>query len=283
MEVTELLWYNDGMDSLNEIVAVAKKAASAAREVQLKALVEGTKISTKAGPQDLVTAADIESERVITQTILERFPDHNILGEEGGDQGRSSSWLWVVDPIDGTTNFSRHIPYFSTSIAVYRDGRPVVGLVASPSVNEVFHAVEGQGSFLNDVAIQASTATDFQKAVMITGFYYERSSNIGLTLDGIAAFYRRNIMGVRRFGSAALDLCYLAAGRAEGYFEIGLNAWDFAAGAFIAQQAGALVTDAWGAPLKLRKSYIVAGVPSLHPIMLEDLSPWKAAQAESGW
>jgi myo-inositol-1(or 4)-monophosphatase len=266
------------MQSLNEIVAVAKKAALRAHEVQLKGLREGTTIKTKASPQDLVTAADIESERVIAQTVAEAFPDHNLMGEEGGDRGRTSEWLWVVDPIDGTTNYSRHIPYFSTSIAVYHRGKPVVGLVANPVVGETFFAVEGQGAFLNDAPIHASTVSDFGQALLITGFYYDRGRNIDLTLDALHSFYQNNIMGIRRFGSAALDLCYVAAGRAEAYFEIGLNAWDFAAGAFIAQQAGSVVTDAAGAPLQLKKSYVVAGTPGLHPAMLDILKPWKAAQ-----
>jgi len=271
------------MSSLHEIVAVAKKAALVAREVQLRGLREGTEIRTKGTPQDLVTAADVESERVIARTVAEAFPDHNLLGEEGGNRGQESEWLWVVDPIDGTTNYSRHIPYFSTSIAVYHRGRPVVGLVANPVVDETFFAVEGQGAFLNDSPIRSSTATEFQQALMICGFYYDRGRNIGLTLDGIRKFYDRGIMDLRRFGSAALDLCYLAAGRADGYFEIGLNPWDFAAGAFIATQAGAVVTDATGAALSLKKSYVVAGAPGLHPTMLQDLAAWKTEQENSPW
>ncbi len=118
--------------------------------------------------------------------------------------------------------------------------------------------MEGQGAFLNDSPIKSSTASTFTEALLITGFYYDRGRNIDLTLDAIRKFYDRGIMGIRRFGSAALDLCFVAAGRADGYFEIGLNAWDFAAGAFIAAQAGAVVTDAAGEPLSLKKSYIVA-------------------------
>ena len=271
------------MQSLNEIAAVAKEAALRAREVQLRGLRDGTEVRAKAGPQDLVTAADVESERVIAQTVAESFPDHNLLGEEGGDQGRSSEWLWVVDPIDGTTNYSRHIPYFSTSIAVYHRGRPVVGLVANPMVGETFFAVEGQGAFLNDSPIWTSKAATYTEALMVTGFYYDRGTNVDLTLGAIRTFYDRGIMGLRRFGSAALDLCYLAAGRVDGYFEIGLNAWDFAAGEFIARQAGALVTDALGAPLELKKTYLVAGAPALHPQMIADLPLWKAAQESSPW
>ena len=271
------------MNSLSEVLAVAKQAARAAREVQLRGLKDGTEIRTKAGPQDLVTAADVESERVIARTVAEAFPGHNLMGEEGGDRGLTSDWLWVVDPIDGTTNYSRHIPYFSTSIAVYHRGRPVVGLVANPMVDETFFAVEGQGSFLNDAPIRTSSVSSFTEALMITGFYYDRGRNIDLTLEAIRKFYDRGIMGVRRFGSAALDLCYLGAGRADGFFEIGLNAWDFAAGAFIAAQAGAVVTDAAGKALSLKKSYVVAGAPGLHPAMLADLAPWKTAQESSPW
>jgi len=189
----------------------------------------------------------------------------------------------VVDPIDGTTNYARHIPYFSTSIAVYRDGQPVFGLVANPVLDETFFAVHGQGAFLNDSPIRASTVTAFEQAVLITGFYYDRGKNIELTLDAIRNFYKHGIMGLRRLGSAALDLCYVASGRADGFFEIGLNAWDFAGGAFIAQQAGAVVSDSFGRALSLRKSYVVAGSAALHPQMLAELEPWKAAQEASGW
>jgi len=271
------------MTSLNEIAAVAKKAAAAAREVQLKGLRDGTQIRTKSSPQDLVTAADLESERVISQTVAQAFPDHNFLGEESGDSGRVSEWLWVVDPIDGTTNYSRHIPYFSTSIAVHHRGRAVFGLVANPVVEETFVAVEGQGAFLNDSPIRVSSVASLPEALLITGFYYDRGTNIGLTLDAIRRLYEIGIMGVRRFGSAALDLCYLAAGRADGYFEIGINGWDFAAGVFIAQQAGALVTDALGGVLSLKKSYVVAATPGLHPHLLAALPGWKAAQESSPW
>jgi myo-inositol-1(or 4)-monophosphatase len=220
---------------------------------------------------------------VISRSVTEAFPDHNLLGEEGGDRGLTSDWLWVVDPIDGTTNYSRHIPYFSTSIAVYHRGRPVFGLVANPMVGETFFAVEGQGSFLNDAPIHCSRASAFTEALMITGFYYERGGNIDLTLDAIRTFYGRGIMDVRRLGSAALDLCYLAAGRADGYFEIGLNAWDFAAGAFIAAQASAVVTDAAGSPLMLKKSYVVGATAALHPQVLDILSPWRTAQENAPW
>jgi myo-inositol-1(or 4)-monophosphatase len=271
------------MVSLDEIAAVAKKAALAAREVQLSGLKHGTEIRTKSSPQDLVTAADIESERVISRIVADSFPDHNLLGEEGGDQGRSSDWLWVVDPIDGTTNYARHIPYFSTSIAVYHRDQPVFGLVTNPVLDETFFAVQGQGAFLNDSPIRASAVTSFDQAVLITGFYYDRGRNIELTLDAIRNFYKHGIMGLRRLGSAALDLCYVASGRADGFFEIGLNAWDFAGGAFIAQQAGAVVSDAFGRALSLKKSYVVAGSAVLHPQMLVELEPWKAAQEASGW
>lgn len=271
------------MQSLNEILAVAKKAALRAREVQLKGLREGTVIRSKSSAQDLVTAADIESERVIAQTIQEVFPDHNLLGEEGGDRGIASEWTWVIDPIDGTTNYARHIPYFSCSIAAYHQGKPVVGLVSAPVLDETFFAVEGQGAFLNDSPIHASTQTDLSLALMITGFYYDRGPNIELTLEGIRRLYDHGIMGLRRFGSAALDLCFLASGRAEGYFEIGINGWDFAAGEFIARQAGALVTDACGKPLQLRKSYVIGGAPAIHPQLVKTLDFWKSAQEKSGW
>ncbi|MEI8094887.1 MAG: inositol monophosphatase family protein [Spirochaetales bacterium] len=268
------------MPSLNEIADVAKKAAAAAREVQLRGLREGTKVRNKGRTNDLVTEADEESERVIASTVLDAFPGHNFLGEESGNAGRNSEWLWVVDPIDGTTNYSRGIPYFSCSIAVYHHGAPVFGLVSNPVVDETFWAVEGQGAFLNDSPIRASQVATFPEALLVTGFYYDRGKNIDLTLNAISSFYDQGIMGIRRFGSAALDLCYLAAGRIDGYFEIGLNAWDFAAGEYIARTAGALTSDALGQPLPLRKTALVCGTRALHPQMLALLPAWGDYQRE---
>lgn len=271
------------MISLNQIADVAKKAAARAREVQVRGLREGTRVRSKGTPQDLVTAADEEAERVIARTVAEAFPDHNLLGEEGGDQGRSSEWLWVVDPIDGTTNYARGVPWFSTSIAVQHRGRTVVGLVLNGATGEEFLGVEGQGAFVDGAPARVSAVSTYEQALLITGFYYDRGPNIDLTLAGIRTFYDRGILGIRRFGSAALDLCYLAAGRADGYFEIGLNPWDFAAGAFIATLAGARVTDALGQDLGLRKSYLIAGNPAVHALMMADLVPWQAAQKAAAW
>lgn len=263
------------MPSIHEILEIAKKAAAAARAVQIKGLTEGHTVTHKGRTNDLVTSADLESERVIRTLVHQHYPDHGFLGEESGHSSSESPWLWVVDPIDGTTNYARGIPFFCSSIAVRHEGRTVVGVVDNPIAGETFWAAEGQGAFLNGRPIQASTAEKFTEALMATGFYYDRGRNIELTLSGIQKFYNQGIMGLRRLGTCAMDLCYLAAGRFDGYFEIGINAWDFAAGEFIARQAGCTVTDEQGKPLGMDKSYIIAGSPQLHPQMLEILSDWR--------
>ncbi|NNM53401.1 MAG: inositol monophosphatase [Spirochaetales bacterium] len=257
-------------DILDEILSVANQAAREAQEVQLDGWKNGTSVRAKGDPHDLVTAADVEAERRIASVIHERFPDHNFRGEEAGDAGRESDWVWIVDPIDGTTNFARGLAYFSVSIAAVYQGRTVVGLVANPVLGETFTAVEGRGAFLNGEKLHGPRAASFNEALMITGFYYDRGKNIAQTLSMIGRWYERGFMGLRRLGSAALDLCQLAAGRADGYFEIGLNAWDFAAGEFIARQAGVLVTDGEGRSLPHEKTTIIAGTPEVWRTLKED-------------
>ncbi len=257
-------------DILDEILAIANQAALEAQNVQMDGWKNGTQVRSKGDPHDLVTAADVEAERRIASVIRDRFPDHNFRGEEAGNAGRVSDWEWLVDPIDGTTNYARGLAYFSVSIAAVYQGRTVVGLVANPVLGETFTAIEGRGAFLNGERLQGPRATSFDEALMITGFYYDRGKNIDQTLSMIRRWYHRGFMGLRRLGSAALDLCYLAAGRADGYFEIGLNAWDFAAGEFIARQAGVVVTDGEGKPLPHAKTTILAGTPEIWRTLKED-------------
>jgi myo-inositol-1(or 4)-monophosphatase len=266
------------MAILDEILAVAKEAGEAAQKVQLQGWTQGTTVRNKGQAHDLVTAADVEAESQILQIVRKHFPDHGFLGEESGEDARNSEWLWIVDPIDGTTNFARGLAYFSVSIAVVHQSKTVVGLVVNPVLGETFWAVEGQGAFLNGRRLECSKARQYTEALMITGFYYDRGKNIDLTLALIRRWYDRGIMGLRRFGSAALDLCQIAAGRADGYFEIGLNAWDFAAGEFIARLAGAVVTDGAGNPLQHVKTVILAAAPDLHAPMLAD---WQEIEAQN--
>lgn len=259
------------MTSINEILTIAKEAAKLAAGIQLAGLRDGLNVQSKGASFDLVTDADVNTEKAVTDLIHTHFPDHNILGEEDEYPATDSPWLWIIDPIDGTTNFARGIPYFSLSIAVWHQGQPVAAVVSNPVSGELFSAGKGLGAWLNDQPIRASDRTLFTQSVLITGFYYERGLSMEKTLANVRKFLTAGVLGIRRFGSAALDLCYVAAGRADGFFEIGLNAWDFSGGAFIAQEAGALVTGLDGLPLKAEKSYVIAGAPGLHAQILETL------------
>lgn len=195
---------------------------------------------TKSNAYDVVTAADKASELFIVDAIREKFPDHSILSEEGGDVGlnHSSEWQWVIDPLDGTTNFSQGLPIFSVSIALRHKDRTIVGVVYAPYLNELFHATRGGGAFLNGHAIKCSGKTVWEESVLATGMPYDKDRNPDNNLDNISRI-APCVRGVRRLGSAALDLSYVAAGFFDGYWELNLNLWDVAAGMLIASEAGA--------------------------------------------
>lgn len=201
----------------------------------------------KKGAIDLVTEADEYAERVIIDTILAVYPDHSIFAEETGHVAGSSSCRWIIDPLDGTTNFAHNLPCFCTSIAFAADGVTLFGVVETPVLGERFWATRGKGSFLNGKAISVSSVPRLQDSLLATGFPY----NLKTIMDTLMARLRSCLdlsQGVRRFGSAAIDLCYVACGRFEGFWEQNLNPWDTAAGALIVREAGGVVTDFAGRP-----------------------------------
>ena len=200
---------------------------------------------TKKGAIDLVTQADTTSEKVIIDTIREAFPDHAILAEERGPLQGTGDHLWIIDPLDGTTNFAHRLNLFAVSIAFATRGQIVMGWVLNPMNGELFQACKGQGAWLNDQPIQVSETSGMIDSLLVTGFPYDIQEH---TRDIIPRFSRclASAQGVRRLGSAALDLCYVACGRFDGYWEENLKPWDVAAGCLIVQEAHGRISDYHG-------------------------------------
>ena len=197
-------------------------------------------IEDKGSAFDIVTEADKGSERIILDTIHSRFPDHAILSEESGDDHRQARFQWVIDPLDGTVNYSAGIATYCISIGLKVDGETRMGYVYAPSLDEEFWAIKGKGAYGPDGHLQAKTTTELQRAVISTGFPYDKATNPDNNLDRVARVMPR-IRGLRRLGSAAMDLCYVAAGWLDGYWELNLKEWDACAGELIAIEAGAIV------------------------------------------
>lgn len=216
--------------------------------------------------QNLVTQADVEAEAAIVDVIRRQFPSHAILGEEGGgdvDVDFHAEHLWIIDPLDGTTNYVHRIPQFCTAVAYASRGVVQAGVVLDPCRQELFHAVRGAGAFLNDQPISVSQNGAFTEAVIATGFYYDRGEMMRQTLASIEKLFENNVRGVRRLGAAALDLCWVACGRWEGFFEYQLSPWDYAASSIIVEEAGGRCADRLGNPLKIESGNVIATNASL--------------------
>lgn len=221
----------------------------------------------KKGDIDLVTEADKASEQCILETIQGVFPEHTILAEESGLQKGSSDLCWIIDPLDGTTNFAHELDLFAVSIAFDVEGQTVFGIVFNPIRQECFIAVRDCGAELNGRPIHVSPTETVLESLLVTGFPYDKKKR----LDPLMARFRKcmgSAQGLRRLGSAALDLCYVACGRFEGFWEENLKPWDTAAGALIAREAGAVITDFSNLPFSIEKKEILATNGLIHNEML---------------
>lgn len=223
------------------------------------------------GEIDLVTEVDRRSEAYIMGSIRSAFPDHGILSEESSEILTSSPYRWIVDPLDGTTNYAHGYPCFSVSIGVERDGEVIYGVVYDPTLEELFTAEREGGTFLNGKRLRVSAISRLSDALLATGFPPDVATAEESNLDHFANFMKR-AQAVRRPGSAALDLCYVAAGRFDGFWELRLSPWDVAAGSLMVLEAGGRVTDLRGQPLRLSKPQIVATNGLLHEEMLRILA-----------
>lgn len=224
-------------------------------------------ICTKYNSYDVVTRADKESEALIIGRIQEAYPDHAILAEESGRHENPGHWRWVIDPLDGTTNYSSGLPIFCVSIALERDGEPVVGVVYAPYLDEMFSAVRGEGATLNGKPIHCSVKTSLAESVVSTGLPVSKKDNPDNNMDSMVRV-GLEVRGLRRLGSAAMDLCYTAAGYLDAFWELALHRWDVAAGSLIAAEAGTRV--AYYRPD--RPYSIIAAPDALFPQLLELIS-----------
>ena len=227
----------------------------------------------KKGRINVVTEADLASEKLIRAIITSKFPDHEILGEEGGLTIHSGAPRWVVDPLDGTTNFAQGYPFFSVSIALEMGGVPVVGVVHDPTHKETFYASKGGGAYLNGKPIRVSDHRVFEEALLVTGMPYDVGDDPDLHVDMFKAMLVK-ARGIRRDGSAALDLSYIACGRFDAYWEVGLHPWDVAAGLVIVNEAGGKVTNYTNTPHNMMCRDLVASNSHMHPQMLQVLQPF---------
>lgn len=220
---------------VDDAIAWAREAG----EVQLKYFRSShLNIRAKFNDSDIVTEADKASEQVIINNINRTYPQHAILSEEMGGNAIESDYRWIIDPLDGTTNFSNGLPLFSVSIAVEYRGEVIVGVVYAPYLDEMFHAVKGGGAWLNGKPIAPSGKESLSHSVVTTGFPVDKDTTNDNNLDNVSRVLPR-VRGMRRLGSAAIDLCYVAAGFLDGYWEMNLHTWDVAAGQLIVQESGA--------------------------------------------
>lgn len=223
----------------------------------------------KKGEIDLVTEMDVAVEKQFRALVGARFPSHAILAEEmGGARTIPEGPCWVFDPIDGTTNFAHGLPIFCSSLALEINGVAEVGAVYDPTRKELFTAVRGQGAFLNGQPLRVSSAAALVDAILVTGFPYDVHQRVD-EIVGLFAEFLGRARAVRRLGSAAIDLCYVAAGRMDAFWESSLQPWDIAAGALIVAEAGGMVTDLAGHPFQSRGGNVLATNRVLHASMLE--------------
>lgn len=252
---------------IKRCLAEARAAARDAAHIQLASYGGAIDVERK-GDINLVTEVDRRCERAIVDRLHAAFPDHCILAEEGSGKDSDSGYRWIVDPLDGTTNYAHGYPRFCVAIALEHAGSVLLGVVRDPLLGEEFVAVRGQGATLNGRPIRVSGQTDMLRSLLATGFAYDIRESAETNLDYFEAFIL-SAQAVRRDGSAELNLCYTAMGRFDGFWEMKLSPWDVAAGGLVVREAGGMVTDFGGHPNELDGARIVATNGKIHSEMLE--------------
>jgi myo-inositol-1(or 4)-monophosphatase len=242
----------------------AERLARTAGDLLRSRFGEGLTIRRKSSSADMVTEADRESEELITTALRERFPEHSIVGEEGGrsDSAEPQEFTWVLDPLDGTTNFVHGLPIYAVSIALCSGDDPLLGVVYLPSFDILYRAYRGGGAYKNGHRISCSTASRLEESILATGIPYDRAVSRENNLAYITALAPK-IQGLRRLGAAALDMCLVADGSYDGYWEIKVKIWDICAGLCIAREAGALAEYCCSEDL----IHILASAPELYPVL----------------
>lgn len=259
------------MEDLKKYKQVLFEAAEEAAKIIKENYNSAFSISRKKEYNDLVTEVDHKSEKKIIDVIHKYFPGHNILSEECGDLNINSDYVWIVDPIDGTVNFAHALPIFSVSIALEIKKEIVLGIVYNPIIEEKFYSEKGKGAFLNDKQISVSKVEKLKDSLLVTGFPYMAKYNMGSCIDHFNNFIKEGLP-IRRLGSAALDLCYVACGRFDGFWEVALNPWDMAAGYLILAEAGGKLSNFKGEDFSIYKKQLLATNGNIHKEMMDILA-----------
>lgn len=262
--------------ALHPMLNIAIKAARAAGSIINRASLDLDllTISSKA-PNDFVTEVDKAAENAIIDVLLQAYPGHGILAEESGSErgARDSDYVWIIDPLDGTTNFIHGFPVYAVSIALAFKGQVQQAVVYDPSRNDLFYASKGRGAFLNDKRLRVSKRIRMNEALIGTGFPFRKGDNFKRYVKMFEAVMQ-NCAGLRRPGAAALDLCYVAAGYYDGFFETGLHPWDIAAGSLMITEAGGLIGNFTGDADFLYQREVVAGNPKIYGQLVHTLAPY---------
>ena len=251
-------------------LTVARQAVEEAGKV-LNDLFGRVKQISKKGEIDLLTEADLRSEEIILDILGRNFPNDSIVTEEAGEYRRLPERVWIIDPLDGTTNFAHTFPFFAVSIALEVEREVVLGVVFNPCLDEHFEAVKGKGAFFNKNPVKVSQARSLKESLVATGFPYSVYKDPHRVME----LFKKMVVqaqGIRRPGSAAIDLCYVAAGRLDGFWEEGLKPWDTAAGSLIVREAGGIVSNYYGISYTPYQENIVAANPYIHEAMLKVLN-----------
>jgi myo-inositol-1(or 4)-monophosphatase len=268
--------------TLHPMLNIAVKAARAAGAIINRAAldVELLKVNVK-NPNDFVTEVDHASERAIIDTLLEAYPGHAILAEESGRSrgAKHSDYVWIIDPLDGTTNFIHGLPIYAVSIALAHRGQVQQAVVYDPARNDLFYASKGRGAFLNDRRLRVGKRTRLADALIGTGFPFRKGDDLKHYMR-IFESVMQSCAGLRRPGAAALDLCYVAAGWYDGFFETGLQAWDMAAGSLMVSEAGGLVGNFTGEADFLHRREVVAANPKIYGQLVQLLAPHTLTAAD---
>ncbi|MCV2218458.1 MULTISPECIES: inositol monophosphatase family protein [unclassified Thauera] len=263
--------------TLNIAVKAARRAATVINRAstQLDLLTVQSKT-----PNDFVTEVDRAAEQAIIEVLREAFPGHGILAEESGESGPESEYNWIIDPLDGTTNFIHGFPQYAVSIAQTKNGVLEHAVIYDPNTNEMFTASRGSGAFLNDRRIRVSRRTRLNESLIGTGFPFRQFDNV----DAYLAMFKeltQKTAGIRRPGAASLDLAYVACGRLDGFWEMGLSPWDMAAGVLLIQEAGGLVSDLSGEADFMATGNVVAGTPKVFGQLLPVIQAYRPANMQA--
>ena len=259
------------MHNKSEFLNFSIQLAKSAGDIQMSYFGNISSLDKKSNNIDLLTIADKESEKYIIGKIKSHYPSHSILSEESGETNNASEYKWIIDPLDGTTNFVHNLPILAVSIGLQKNNKTICAVVYNPAANKCFYAEENSSAFLNNKKIHVTKSNKLSDCLLATGFPYLHDKRYDMSFNIFKDFYDRT-RGLRRLGSAALDLCFVAMGRFDGYYEYELYPWDICAGSFILEKAGGKVSDWDNSELKLSGERILATNNKIHEEMTNILN-----------